>query len=1110
MTTLLGQKHTDEPCGTDELIQQLLQQSPSYSKTMATHIREWETFLKQKPNTLLFAPNYTIPVVVHVLYADENGEENISDKQIHDAIKILNNFYSGKDFNQQSSSTDAAIEFKLAQIDPYCNKTKGITRNQDVAYTNLAGVDLMTDENLKAKYGWPSDKYLNLYVVKQIGLATFGYSHVPLDFAVSDIPKTPGAVIRYDYFGTTEAAKINQQSRTLPHEVGHSLGLLHTFFHNDTPLILDCHSDDECMKNGDLVCDTPPVVNSPAVFQSCDDGLNTCTLDSKEDDTHNYMGYYGDGCQFRFSEGQKGRMHYILNNALKTLCSEENLICTGVHSNSTIPDNIVISSNTTWDASNQKFGVFAKSVTVKAGATLTISSITVRFCEGGILTIEPEAKVYLNNTVLTASTCAGVWNGIVIQQKNGKQGLLTTAKNSRIERAMIAVSIDVPLFDPKQKGGIICQNTTFLNNGVGVQLINNTTANGVYKSEKTTFVDCAFLNDANYSPLLNSFQAFIQISNCSGLRVVNTQFDNSQATASGVGIKANNAGYSVSGVCTSEQSTGCTGQSNTTFRNLYYGIENNNSNIARSIVINRCNFEDCTIGVFNQAVSTATIIRNIFRMGNLNLPSPPSIAGYLTSNSNSPQQIGVVYDGNMTTMRFQENIFTRSRMQEGSTLLIAGSICKNLGSYDNIVRKNTYKRMNVGNAANGLNRSDNTDPNLKGISALQYQCNVHTNSNSKDIRAFDEGIRKNQGELTKASGNQFSPSLAINIQYSIAGSYQTTFFHWDAPLEVPKPVGNFIALSIGNQMTQYKNQCLSEIDGSVSINPEELANYRTALPQVTATYQALRNELETTTGEKEQETLLIALENARQERQHYFEVLLAHYQSEEENTDIEAIHSVYEAFQSYGTDIVLLQDYWNETNYNKAQEVLNRLASNYKLNEAEATQVTQLQQLHDLRLLGRKEERAFNEKEQALLFEYLKETETPVSYLFEQALQPYNYSFPRSYQILSDDDEANPGRIVAPTPTVTLSSTLTIAPNPSSDETTITWTIVGEQKASQHNVNLMLQLQDFNGRTLWQQPIIYNVGQATINTQHLSNGIYYCTLTQEGGYKITQKLIIIK
>jgi hypothetical protein len=1109
MTVILGQKHSDEPCGTDELIQQLIQQYPQYSKAMATHIRDWENFQRQGQN-FFTPPPYIIPVVVHVLYEDEDGEENISDIQISDAIQDLNSFYSGKDINQIGgiSTTNTLIEFQLAQIDPFCNITKGITRNQDITYSNLTGVNLATDELLKTKYGWPADKYLNLYVVKKIGLGTYGYSHIPLDFSVSDIPTTSGAVIRYDYFGTTEMAAPNKQSRTLPHEVGHSLGLLHTFFSNSSPLILDCHTDAECMKNGDLVCDTPPVINGPAsVFQPCDDNLNTCTLDSQDDDVHNYMGYYTDGCQFRFSEGQKDRIYYILDKPLKNLCSEENLICTGVHPNSTIPYDIVISTPTDWNPDTQAAGVSAKSVTVKAGVVLNISSVPVRFCQGGTLTIEPGAKVYLNAATLTASTCAGVWNGVVIQQAGGKQGLLSTAKNSVIERAMVGVSIDVPLFSTQLRGGIACQSTTFRNNGVGVQLTNNTTASGIYKNERTSFVDCNFVNDANYSPLLSGFQAFIQITNCSGLRITNTQFDNSQSYAGGKGIVANNAGYSVSGVCTSEQSAGCNGQSNTTFRNLYYGIENTSSNSARGIYVNRCNFEDCTIGVFNQAISTATIIRNVFRMGKLGIASPPSIAGYEITKGNSPQQIGLVYDGITSTMKFQENTFTRTRSQEGSTLLIAGSICKNLGSYDNIARKNNYKTMNVGSAANGLNRSDNIQPNLQGVSGLQYQCNIHTNSNSKDIRAFDEGIRKNQGEPMKASGNQFSPLITTNIQFnSTLTSYNSTFFHWDTPIEIPKPVGNFLAQNLGNQIAQYKNQCLSEIDGPVYVNPDDLVGYRTALPQATATYQALYSKLENATDEKEKETLTLELEKVSQERQHYFEALQAAYLSNEDSTDIEAIREVYEAYQSYGTDIILLNDYWKEQNDKKAQEVLNRLTKNDQLSEAQVAEVKQLQQLHEIKLLAQKEERALNEKEQAVLFEYIKEGETPISYIFEQALLPYNYAFPRSYQILGEDEEVNPGRIAAPTPNIASNNTLTIAPNPSSDETTITWSVVSKKE----NTSAILTLQDLNGRVLWQQPIDANIGQSKINTQQLSNGIYYCTLVAEGEKLVTQKLIIIK
>ena len=61
----------------------------------------------------------------------------------------------------------------------------------------------------------------------------------------------------------------------LAHELGHYLGLLHTFSGG-------CKNDD-CLKDGDRVCDTPPDRSNDAAL--CQSGVNTCRTD--EDDLSN-------------------------------------------------------------------------------------------------------------------------------------------------------------------------------------------------------------------------------------------------------------------------------------------------------------------------------------------------------------------------------------------------------------------------------------------------------------------------------------------------------------------------------------------------------------------------------------------------------------------------------------------------------------------------------------------------------------------------------------------------------------------------------------------------------------------------------------------------------
>ncbi|MDA0309888.1 MAG: hypothetical protein O3C46_04130, partial [Bacteroidetes bacterium] len=79
--------------------------------------------------------NYIIPVVVHIIH--DNGMEYISDAQIADAIRILNEDFNklNSDANQVVSSFiprvgNVGFEFRLAKKDPNGNCSNGITRTQ--------------------------------------------------------------------------------------------------------------------------------------------------------------------------------------------------------------------------------------------------------------------------------------------------------------------------------------------------------------------------------------------------------------------------------------------------------------------------------------------------------------------------------------------------------------------------------------------------------------------------------------------------------------------------------------------------------------------------------------------------------------------------------------------------------------------------------------------------------------------------------------------------------------------------------------------------------------------------------------------------------------------
>lgn len=303
---------TVSPCGIRNIETELKEKYPEkyaeYLKNKALNEEHNASAQKAAPHTL-----YIIPVVFHVLH--ENGPENISEAQIRDAIRILN-----EDYNKLNPDTidvidefkdiigNAHIEFRLASLDPNGNITNGIKRYVTAETNNASIYD-------QANRIWPRNKYLNIFSAIDIGGAA-GYTFNPGVGADID-----GIMILHTHVGAIGTGSFNN-SRSLTHEIGHWLNLDHTWGNsNDPGLASNCNMDDG-------VSDTPNTEG----WQSCN--LNGATCGSL-DNVQNYMDY--SYCSNMFTEGQVARMDDALNTGgswggyRNNLWTESNLTATGVN-----------------------------------------------------------------------------------------------------------------------------------------------------------------------------------------------------------------------------------------------------------------------------------------------------------------------------------------------------------------------------------------------------------------------------------------------------------------------------------------------------------------------------------------------------------------------------------------------------------------------------------------------------------------------------------------------------------------------------------------------------------------------------------------------------------
>jgi hypothetical protein len=215
----------------------------------------------------------TIKTYVHVI-TRQDGIGRISAAQLRAQLQAINSGYAGQ---TSSASTSTYFRFAIASVD--------VTKNDDW-YDWSIYTDTDNDEAKAALHRGSMDD-LNIYITGlQDGL--LGYATFPSARNLTD----DGLVILNASMPGGTAAPYNQGD-TATHEIGHWLGLFHTF-------------EGGCTPPGDYVNDTPAQADGDNVFY-CDESDDTCTQPGK-DPVHNFMSYGDDPCLDRFTPGQAKRM----------------------------------------------------------------------------------------------------------------------------------------------------------------------------------------------------------------------------------------------------------------------------------------------------------------------------------------------------------------------------------------------------------------------------------------------------------------------------------------------------------------------------------------------------------------------------------------------------------------------------------------------------------------------------------------------------------------------------------------------------------------------------------------------------------------------------------
>ena len=302
-------KSGSDICGTDIMLSQL-RRNPTYRTLEDQMNREIMRALN-----ILTDDTLTLPVVIHII---NQNPYTITDAQVINGINLLNDAFSKSGAYAASAGVDTKLRFCIAKKDPEGGITTGITRTTSF-FSNSLNKDI-EDGKLKNLIQWDPKKYINIWLITSIEaeayanfscgawyrLRTGGYATLP-----------PGG-------GVLDGIVITGFGHILAHEMGHYLGLYHTFEGGCT--------NNNCLTDGDKVCDTPP---DRSVKPSCSSPENSCSTDTLSnysngifpadvpDQVSNFMDYGNSSCSNQFTQGQADRMRAAITTQRPGLLEDE-------------------------------------------------------------------------------------------------------------------------------------------------------------------------------------------------------------------------------------------------------------------------------------------------------------------------------------------------------------------------------------------------------------------------------------------------------------------------------------------------------------------------------------------------------------------------------------------------------------------------------------------------------------------------------------------------------------------------------------------------------------------------------------------------------------------
>jgi len=241
---------------------------------------------------------FVIDVYVHIIEegAAAGCNPEVNNSQVNDQITVLNAAYKGEDVLAAKYGTEPSYA-TAAQNTGFSFNLVAVQRCVNSSWYNARpGTNAEEDMKRALRQGDMTD--LNIYLTGGGGYLGWAYFPTSID------PETElwldGVVVMDESLPGGNMTAYSEGD-TATHEVGHWLGLYHTF-------------QGGCQGSGDLIADTEP---ERSANYGCPIGQNTCKgkTDGGPDPIFNFMDYTDDACMYQFTADQAFKMDMVATEA---------------------------------------------------------------------------------------------------------------------------------------------------------------------------------------------------------------------------------------------------------------------------------------------------------------------------------------------------------------------------------------------------------------------------------------------------------------------------------------------------------------------------------------------------------------------------------------------------------------------------------------------------------------------------------------------------------------------------------------------------------------------------------------------------------------------------